>query len=215
MPTPVVWATISEVNDATTKTPLAILRDVLEGYGSLEKFAALVGKSHSWVRHASSGRIPVTREAAYKIGIATGVSPEWLISGDLGVQPTLASSGQPFTYEAFLRHQSEAKALLPMLIDPVTEAGLEKIPECVLKILNALYDLGQSPWKFDEALQQLKHFAEHLTQVAGSQKSPQAQLAIDPRKLAFDRLALRSALEMVKQTSPKVRSAEEKNSKVS
>jgi hypothetical protein len=203
------------VLSAKTKTPLAILRLELGEYGSQEKFAALIGKSISWVRHATNGRIPVTREAAYKIGVATGVNPEWLISDDLSVQPTLAASGGPFTYEAFRRHQSATKSLLPALIDPVTEAGLERIPHSILKILHALYDLGQSPWRFDEVLQNLDSFANHLSQVAGSQKSPQTEQALDPRKMAFDRLALRSALELIKQTSPKVRSAAETNSKVS
>lgn len=201
------------MHGAKTKTPLAILRSGLGEYGSQEKFAALVGKSISWVRHATSGRIPVTRESAYKIGVATGINPEWLISGDIAVPPTLAASGEPFSYEAFRRHQTATKSLLPALIDPVTQAGLEKIPDSILKILHALYDLGQSQWRFDEALRKLEHFADYLTLEAGSQKSPQTEQAIDPRRLAFDRLALRSALEMIKPTSPKVCTDAEKNSK--
>ena len=130
-----------------SKSPLAVLRSILGENGVLERFAALIGKSTSWVLHASSARIPITREAAYQIAIATGVDPEWLLAGSTQTQPTSINSNKVYTLESFHLHRSQTKLTLPAFIDPLTEAALEKIPEQLLKIVNAIYSVGQDQRK--------------------------------------------------------------------
>ena len=185
------------------KTTLSILRGILAEDGALERFAALIGKSTSWVLHASSARIPLTRESAFQIAMATGVSPEWLISGETATPPTALNSSEPFTLETFNRHRIQSKLSFPALMDPVTEAALEKIPATLVKIIEAIYVAGQSPHEFREILRALEDFEKFCTQ--RSQATIQATPAIisDSRKTAFARLALRSALAQIKRSSKK------------
>jgi hypothetical protein len=185
------------------KTTISILRGILAEDGGLERFAALIGKSTSWVLHVSSARIPLTRESAFQIAMATGVSPEWLISGATTTPPTALNSSEPFTLETFNRHRIQSKLSFPALMDPVTESALEKIPATLVKIIDAIYVAGQSPHEFREILEALEGFEKFCTQK--SQTTIQAAHAkiSDSRKIAFARLALRSALAQIKRPSKK------------
>ena len=185
------------------KSTISILRGILAEDGALERFAALIGKSTSWVLHASSARIPLTRESAFQIAMATGVSPEWLISGETTTPPTALNSPEPFNRETFNRHRIQSKLSYPALMDPVTESALEKIPATLVKIIDAIYVAGQSPHEFREILEALEGFERFCTQK--SQTTIQAAHAkiSDSRKIAFARLALRSALAQIKRSSKK------------
>ena len=186
-----------------SKSPLAILRSILGENGVLERFAALIGKSKSWVLHASGAQIPITREAAYQIAIATGVDPEWLLAGSTQTQPKSINSNKVYTLESFHLHRSQTKSMLPAFIDPLTEAALEKIPEQLLKIVNAIYSVGQDQRKLPSILSALEEFADRIAYSDQYPIPPDFPQKPDSRKAAFARIALRSAMAQIKHSSKK------------
>ena len=186
-----------------SKSTISILRAILAENGSLETFAALIGKSTSWVLQASSARIPLTREAAFQIAMATGVNPEWLLSGDTRVPPIALNSSENYTLETFKRHRDQSKLSFTALMDPVTEAALEKIPATLVKIIEAIYVAGKSPYEFREILRALEDFERFCTDRSEAMIQATPAIISDSRKTAFARLALRSALAQIKRSSKK------------
>jgi plasmid maintenance system antidote protein VapI len=79
------------------KTCLSILRSLIGSGSRNEKhFAEKIGRSPSWVKQASSGHLPLTKDAAVRIAYETGVSVRWLINGDTSA-PALNMDGKPYT----------------------------------------------------------------------------------------------------------------------
>jgi hypothetical protein len=85
------------------KTTLAILRHTLGVHGHESRFARRIRRSPSWVKQASSGHLPLTRSVAIVVAYETGVSFEWLMTGD-PTQPPVDMQGMPYTLETFARH---------------------------------------------------------------------------------------------------------------
>ena len=89
------------------KTCLSILRSILgPGAGSEARFAAKIGRSTSWLKKASCGQIPLTRDAAIAIAYETGASMKWLLEGDT-TKPLLDSEGKPYTLETYANYRKQ------------------------------------------------------------------------------------------------------------
>ena len=89
------------------KTCLSILRSILgPGVGGEARFAKKIGRSTSWLKKASCGQIPLTREAAIAIAYETGASVKWLLDGDT-TEPLLDSEGKPYTLETYANYRQQ------------------------------------------------------------------------------------------------------------
>jgi hypothetical protein len=89
------------------KTCLSILRSILgPGAGNEARFAEKIGRSASWLKKASCGQIPLTRDAAIAIAYETGASMKWLFDGDT-TKPLLDSEGKPYTLETYVNHRAK------------------------------------------------------------------------------------------------------------
>jgi len=89
------------------KTCLSILRSILgPGAGGEARFAEKIGRSTSWLKKASCGQIPLTRDAALAIAYETGASVKWLLDGDT-TKPLLDSEGKPYTLETYANYRSQ------------------------------------------------------------------------------------------------------------
>ena len=87
------------------KTCLSILRSILgPGAGGEARFAEKIGRSTSWLKKASCGQIPLTRDAAITIAYETGASMKWLLDGDTK-KPLLDSEGNPYTLETYAKYR--------------------------------------------------------------------------------------------------------------
>ncbi len=89
------------------KTCLSILRSILgPGAGGEARFAKKIGRSTSWLKKASCGQIPLTRDAAIAIAYETGASVKWLLEGDT-TEPLLDSEGKPYTFETYANYRNQ------------------------------------------------------------------------------------------------------------
>jgi hypothetical protein len=89
------------------KTCLSILRSILgPGAGNEARFAEKIGRSTSWLKKASCGQIPLTRDAAIAIAYETGASMKWLLDGDT-TKPLLDSEGNPYTLETYATYRQK------------------------------------------------------------------------------------------------------------
>ena len=87
------------------KTCLSILRSLIGSGSRNEKhFAEKIGRSPSWVKQASSGHLPLTKDAAVRIAYETGVSVRWLINGDTSA-PALDRDGKPYTESFYVEYR--------------------------------------------------------------------------------------------------------------
>ena len=85
-------------------TTIAILRRILGPINGEEKtFANRVNLSPSWVNKASTGTIKVTVKAARAISQATGISPDWLISGQLDLPPVEVDNRTRYTEQSYAK----------------------------------------------------------------------------------------------------------------
>jgi hypothetical protein len=88
------------------KTCISILRSILgPGAGGEARFAEKIGRSTSWLKKASCGQIPLTRDAAIAIAYETGASKEWLYAGD-ATKPPVDMDGNPYTLETYANHRA-------------------------------------------------------------------------------------------------------------
>lgn len=182
------------------KTTVAILREVLGPDGQQDIFAALIDKSRSWVRHVSSGILPLTRRAAYQIAFATGVNPEWLLAGDVGKPPITSDHSSPYSRNAFLEYQTKKRSSFPELIDPLAEAATKEIPKSLLKILSAIHATGDVSWRLREILKNLQNYANDLGSADRSQPPEDGKGSFNPREAAFIRAVLRSTQAHLKNS---------------
>lgn len=94
------------------KTCLSILRSILgPGAGGEARFAEKIGRSTSWLKKASCGQIPLTRDAALAIAYETGASVKWLLADD-PTKPLLDSEGKPYTLETYANYRSQDREKL-------------------------------------------------------------------------------------------------------
>jgi hypothetical protein len=182
------------------KTTVAVLREILGLDGQQDYFATLIGKSPSWVRHASCGLLSLTREAAYQIAFATGVSPEWLLAGDVGKPPITSDHSSPYSRNAFLEYQTKKKSSFPELTDPLAEAATKEIPKSLLKILSAIHASGDVSWRLRENLESLEGFANHFDPENQVPHSGDGNRSFNPREAAFIRSVLRSTQAHLKNS---------------
>jgi hypothetical protein len=182
------------------KTTVAVLREILGLDGQQDNFATLIGKSPSWVRHASCAFLPLTREAAYQIAFATGVSPEWLLAGDVGKPPITSDHSSPYSRNAFLEYQTKKRSSFPELIDPLAEAATKEIPKSLLKIMSAIHASGDVSWRLREILKDLQNYANHLAPDDRSQPTEDGKGSFNPREAAFIRSVLRSTQAYLKNS---------------
>lgn len=189
------------------KTTIAILREVLGPEGQQDIFAALVGRSRSWVRHTSSGILPLTREAAYQIAFATGVSPEWLLRGDVTRPPVTSEDCRPYDWAAFQNHQTRKKSTFPELADPLADAGTKAIPETLIKILSTIHASGGTPMQLCRTLEHLVGFTADFEARFSVPNDVTGAGSIRRREAAFIRLVLRSTLNLLKRPKTPKKSA--------
>ena len=182
------------------KTTVAVLREILGLDGQQDYFATLIGKSPSWVRHVSCGFLPLTREAAYQIAFATGVSPEWLLAGDVGKPPITSDHSSPYSRNAFLEYQTKKRSSFPELIDPLAEAATKEVPKSLLKILSAIHASGDVSWRLRKILKDLQNYANHLAPDDRSQPTEDGKGSFNPREAAFIRSVLRSTQAYLKNS---------------
>ena len=87
------------------KTCLSILRSILgPGAGNEARFAEKIGRSASWLKKASCGQIPLTRDAALAIAYETGASVKWLLEGDV-TEPPVDPDGNRYTLETYANYR--------------------------------------------------------------------------------------------------------------
>ena len=88
------------------KTCISILRSILgPGAGSEARFAEKIGRSTSWLKKASCGQIPLTRDAATVIAYETGISSSWLLEGDVSIPPHTGDY-QAYTQETYALYRT-------------------------------------------------------------------------------------------------------------
>lgn len=114
------------------KTCLSILRSILgSGAGSEARFAKKIGRSISWIKKASCGQIPLTRDAALAISYETGISNRWLIMGDTS-KPPISKRGEPYTLETYADHR---KNHLGKIDEADKQESFETMEGCMTNLL--------------------------------------------------------------------------------
>jgi hypothetical protein len=89
------------------KTCLAVLRGILgPAAGQEKRFAALIGKSVSWVKKASSGLIPLTQDVILRIHFETGAPIDWLTINDPSAPP-VNPMGKAYTRPDYDKRRAE------------------------------------------------------------------------------------------------------------
>jgi hypothetical protein len=114
------------------KTTLAVLRSILgPGAGGEARFAKKIGRSVSWVKKASCGTIPLTRDAALAIAYETGINHRWLIMGDTS-KPPIDKEGNPYTTESYANHWKQD---LNNLNEADKKESFETLEGCITQLL--------------------------------------------------------------------------------
>lgn len=136
-------------------TTLAVLRHALGPYeGREEIFAATVKCSVSWVKKVSAGIRPITPRAAHKVSIATGVSADWLMSGDLKTPILCHDNIQLFTEKIYHSWRN-------LSIKPIKQIDSGVIVNCVVDMINSVIASKQKErintaindlWKFSKIM---------------------------------------------------------------
>lgn len=89
------------------KTCLSILRSILgPELASEYAFAKKIDMSVSWVKQTTSGHIPLTPKTASAIAYETGISFNWLLSGNTS-SPPMDADGMPYTIESYARQRDK------------------------------------------------------------------------------------------------------------
>jgi len=181
------------------KTCLAILRAHLGDWGKENQFAALIHRSTSWVKHASAGLVPLTREMAIQISFETGICPEWLASADISIPPMSANHGEPFDAAYFERYRQSIKASKPSLSDPYIPIATELLPSCFLRIARAIYGFGHSHSGLQDASKDLDSLVQRFELNMGDLAQDRGITGpSEANTRAFSRLALQSSLSQLK-----------------
>jgi hypothetical protein len=122
------------------KTCLSVLRTILGPAGGESRFAQKIGRSVSWLKKASCGQIPLTRDASLAIVYATGASLKWLMDGDAS-KPCLDTDGKIFTLETYAAKRSRDSE--GMDLDDCAVAQQESVG-CFHSLLRSLKSASES-----------------------------------------------------------------------
>lgn len=146
-------------------TTLGVLRSILGRVSaSEEKLAQEFGLSVSWLKKASAGRIPLTPKAAAKISLATGVSPIWLLNGDVDAPAVAVDETTPFTpefYAHYLDPLLHGNFTVGVSDDDVLRVQTSFAAFQILKVLRAMY-AAQREGCWDNAAFHLNEFAKMM-----------------------------------------------------
>lgn len=151
------------------KTTLAVLRDILGPTDGHEaSFAAMIDRSVSWVKKASSEAGRVHPKVAQLISSKTGISADWLLAGNLSLLPVETDNRTPYTRESYDKWRGPGETSIG--VDPISG-----VPQCVAQIIGAFASAIQSG-KSHLALDDVWKFSQAMHLRYGPPKSPQAAL---------------------------------------
>jgi len=173
------------------RTSLAALRSHLGPLGGEHELASIIGRSPSWVNKVSAGRIHMTRDAALRISMETGVCPEWLLQNDPTTSPVAAESGLRFDNAFFKKYRENLVSTKPTMVDPLVEISSEALPAFVLCLARHFQAVRSSPGdvrRLSEWLKNAVHILENEFPV-GERRNP---LELDRAALELCRLTARA-----------------------
>jgi hypothetical protein len=127
------------------RTTLAVLRSLLGPFGGEHELASIIGRSASWVNKVSAGRIYMTRDAALRISMETGVCPEWLLQNDPATFPVAAESGVRFDSAFFNMYRENLLSTKPTMVDPLVKISSEALPAFVVCVARHFQAVRSSP----------------------------------------------------------------------
>jgi len=138
------------------KTTLAVLRDILGSIDGHEaSFAAMIDRSVSWVKKASSEGGRLHPKITQLISSKTGISADWLLAENLSLLPVEIDNRTPYTRESYDKWRSPGESYIG--VDPVSG-----VPQCLAEIIGAFASAIQAGksrlalddlWKFSQAMQ--------------------------------------------------------------
>jgi len=164
------------------RTTLAVLRSHLGPFGGEPELASIIGRSPSWVNKVSAGRIYMTRDAALRISMETGVCPEWLLQNDPAASAVAAESGVLFDDAFFKKYRENLVSTKPTMVDPLMQISSEALPAFVLCVARHFQAVRSSPEdvrRLSEWLKKAAHILENEFPVGEGRNSAE-----------FDRAAL-------------------------
>lgn len=144
------------------RTTLAVLRSHLGPLGGEHELASIIGRSASWVNKVSAGRIHMTRDAALRISMETGVCPEWLLRNDPAVSAVAAESGVRFDNAFFKRYRDNLASTKPTMVDPLMQISSEELPAFVMCVARHFQAVRSSPGEVRRLSEWLKNAAHIL-----------------------------------------------------
>jgi plasmid maintenance system antidote protein VapI len=144
------------------RTTLAVLRSHLGPLGGEHELASIIGRSASWVNKVSAGRIYMTRDAAIRISMETGVCPEWLLHNDPSTSPVAAESGVRFDSTFFNKYRENLVSTKPTMVDPLIQISSEALPAFVLCVARHFQAVRASPGEVRRLSEWLKNAAHIL-----------------------------------------------------
>ncbi len=148
-------------------TSLAVLREILGPTDGHEaSFAAMIDRSVSWVKKASSEGGRVQPKVAQLISSKTGISADWLLKPTPFLPPVETDNRTPYTRESYDKWRSSGEGYIK--VDPISGA-----PQCVAQIIGAFASAIQSG-KSRLALDDLWKFSQAMQLRYGPPKSPHA-----------------------------------------
>jgi hypothetical protein len=149
------------------QTTLAVLRDILgptDGHEAM--FAAMLDRSVSWVKKASSQAGRVNPKVAQLISSKTGISADWLLAENPFLPPVEADNRTPFTRESYAKWRSPGESYIGV-------DAISGVPECLAQIIGAFASAIQAG-KSRLALDDLWKFSQAMRLRYGQPKSPDA-----------------------------------------
>ena len=144
------------------RTTLAILRSHLGPFGGESELASIIGRSPSWVNKVSAGRIHMTRDAALRLSMETGVCPEWLLQSDPATPPVAAESRSPFSDAFFKKYRENLRTTKPTMVDPLVQISSEALPAFVLCVARHFQAARSTPGEVRRLSDWLKDAARFL-----------------------------------------------------
>lgn len=143
------------------KTCLAVLRQITQL--DAVSFAAMIGRSHDWLKKAESGKIPVTPEIQRVIALESGVNLVWLHQAD-PTKPCVDLHGDQYTLAFFLAHRESLKAGKPDMLCACNPCGW-------LLQIAAIAEAAGEKMKIDLFANELDQFLNKLAKKHGSRFS--------------------------------------------
>lgn len=162
------------------RTTLAVLRSHLGPLGGEHELSSIIGRSASWVNKVSAGRIHMTRDAALRISMETGVCPEWLLRNDPAESAVAVESGVRFDNAFFKRYRDNLASTKPTMVDPLIQISSEALPSfvlCVARHFQAVRSSHGEVKRLSEWLRNAAHILENEFPVAERRDTPELERA--------------------------------------